>query len=380
MGKHDNIDKKNKILVVLDFINCNSGVSSVVMNYYCYMSDANIHMDFLLYEEPEEPFARYIKRNGSKIYSLGHPTKLGVLKYKYKVEEFFEKHKGEYSIVHVHIPNTAFLVLKYAKKYDIKTRIIHSHNSRGGDDWKKKVRNYLLNQQGIRYANQYYACSKAAGEFLYGKNSGDKYVVVNNAIDMKKYQYDRECRLEIRKSLGIKQELVLGHVGRFSEQKNHRFLIEIAKQLKLRDINFKMILLGDGELMSVVKAQVQLAGLEEQVCFVGITSDVKKYMDAMDILLLPSFYEGLPCVCIEAQANGLPCIVSDSVSREVAISSEIQFVKIDHALEWVKIILQHDVICDRIQKQDFVWKEFENYDIVIQAKVLEERYLSYTKN
>lgn len=166
MGKYNDKTKKIKVLVVLDFINRNSGVSSVVMNYYSHMDASKIQMDFLLYEEPDESFATYLQQNGSKIYALGHPTKLGILNYARGIEAFFKTHHNEYDIVHLHIPNAAFVVLKYAKKYGIKTRIIHSHNSRGADGWMKKIRNYLLNQQGIRYANEYYACSKSAGKYL----------------------------------------------------------------------------------------------------------------------------------------------------------------------------------------------------------------------
>lgn len=370
-------EKKVKLLLVLDFINNNSGVSSVVMNYYSHIDKSKFQIDFLLYEEPGAKVLKHLQKRGSEVYALGHPVKLGITNYQTAIADFFKEHQNVYQIVHVHIPNAAFVVLKYAKKYGVKTRIIHSHNSKGADGAVKKLRNYFLNRQGIQYANQYYACSKSAGEYLYGKKQLKELVIINNAINLDKYQYNQESRRKIRKELGIEDELVIGHIGRFSKQKNHMFLIEIANQLKKRNVNFKLVLLGDGELTDTIKKQVEISGLDKEVIFIGVTRNAKEYMDAMDIFVLPSLYEGLPCVCVEAQANKLPCLVSDCVTREVALNDKIYFLKIDNESEWVEKILEYDIQKIRIQREDDASVDLKDYDIVVQAKNLEERYLAY---
>lgn len=366
-----------RVLVVLDYINSNSGVSSVVMNYYSNIDKSKVQMEFLLYENPEKKVLEYLKGKESNIYALGHPVKIGIGSYQKAIDRFFKEHQNQYHIVHVHISNAAFVVLKYAKKYGISTRIIHAHNSRGADGAVKKIRNYVLNKKGIFYATQYFACSKSAGEYLYGKRHLDEVIVINNAINLKKYRYDCESRMKIRKELGIRDELVLGHVGRFSKQKNHEFLIEIANELKKRTIDFKLMLLGGGELQEQTKEQVEIFGLNEQVIFVGVVDNAKEYMDAMDLFILPSLYEGLPCVCIEAQANGLPCLVSENITREVAVSDLMKFLGITDATEWIDGILKHNIKQLRQKRENGGCIDLKSYDITAQAKILEERYLSY---
>ena len=372
------VNQKVHVLVVLDYINHNSGVSSVVMNYYSNIDKLKVQMDFLLYEKPEEEFLSELSKNGSKIFALGHPVSFGLKNYHNVVDKFFDKHQGEYSVVHVHIPNAAFVVLRCAKKYGVKTRIIHSHNSRGADGCIKKVRNFILNKIGVFYANQYFACSKSAGEFLFGKNKLDKVTVIHNAIDLKKFAFDSEHRNRIRRELGIGDELVLGHVGRFSEQKNHRFLIEIAKQLEKRNVDFKMLFLGGGELQEQIAAKVKEFNLEKKVIFAGIVNNVKEHMDAMDIFLLPSLYEGLPCVCVESQANGLPNMLSSNITKEVALNTAVCFLEIISAEEWADMVLEiyaNDNLS--IRRKSGNNRGLELYDIAIQAKILEEKYISY---
>lgn len=372
------MDSKVHVLIVADYINSNSGVSSVIMNYYSHMDHSKIQMDFLLYENPEEQFLNALKKQGSNIYFSGHPVELGIGNYQKKIEGFFKEHKNEYSIVHVHIPNAAFVVLKYAKKYGVGTRIIHSHNSRGADGLIKKIRNYLLNKLGISYANQYFACSKSAGEFLFGKNKLDDVTVIHNAIDLQKFAFNPECRDRIRKELGIGSELVLGHVGRFSEQKNHRFLIEIAKQLEKRNIDYKILLLGGGELQEEIENSVKELHLEKKVIFAGIVNNVKEYMDAMDLFLLPSFYEGLPCVCVESQANGLPNLLSEKITKEVALNDAVYFLDINDPGKWADKVLE--ILAGgqlSMQRRSGNGHSLELYDITVQAKILEEKYRSY---
>lgn len=366
-----------RVLQVLDCINYNSGVSAVVMNYYRYLTQERVKCDFLLYESAERAFEEEITAHGSKIYTTGQPNGRKIVAYRKKVEQFFSEHVGEYEIVHVHIPNAAFVILSCAKKYGIPVRIIHSHNARGADGIGKKIRNFVLNKWGICYANYFMACSVAAGEYLFGRRRclQGRVKVLNNAILLDKYRYDVKKRKQIRDEWGIGEETLLGHVGRFVEQKNHMGLLDIFSKLCELGWNGKLVLLGDGELKSAIEKKAEDLRLNDRIIFAGVVTNVNEYMSAMDILLLPSLYEGLPVVCVEAQAAGLPCVVSDRVSKEIQISGNVKFLDINDIEAWCECIRKIQVDEQKRSNQ----RELDNYDIIKQAKRLEELYYSLSK-
>lgn len=363
-----------KVLQVLDFINYNSGVSAVVTNYFFQLDPQRVQCDFLLYEMPEDAWMTRLTAAGAKVYATGKPSGRSMAEYERNVKDFFWQHAKDYDIVHVHIPNAAFIVLRYAKKYGIKVRILHSHNARGADGAVKKIRNYLLNQCGIRYANQYFACSVKAGNYLFGEKRCGQLVVLPNAIRLERYAFDEKKRKTIRDSLGVKEhELLLGHIGRFAEQKNHEGLLKIFAEARKRGMDTKLVLLGDGELREKTGQLAEELGIKDQVLFAGVVTNVPDYLSAMDIFLLPSLYEGLPVVCVEAQAAGLPCLISDQVTREIALTDQVWFLANGDLDSW----------CDRIRKISAegrsrnAVKGLEQYDIVRQTRNLEERYLQY---
>lgn len=369
------MNKKVRVLQVLDFINHNSGVSAVVMNYYAHLTRERVSCDFLLYESAEHDLEEQIRANGSKIYLMGQPSGSNLAECEKRVEKFFAEHAREYDVVHVHIPNAAFIVLRMAKKYGVPVRILHSHNARGADGTLKKIRNFVLNKWGISYANYYMACSQKAGVYLFGKRKvkQGKVVVLNNAIELEKYQYNSENREKLRGELGVGDELILGHVGRFSEQKNHSGLIEIFAKLQERGVPGKLLLLGDGSLRPQIEQLAREKGVFENVIFQGIVSNVEEYMSVMDVFLLPSLYEGLPVVCVEAQAAGLPCIVSANVTQEIALTDRVEFIENEMISQWCDEIEQlASQLPDRSQCMPM-----EAYDIRKQARRLEEIYLSY---
>lgn len=363
-----------RVLQVLDFINYNSGVSAVVTNYFFQMDPQRVQCDFLLYEMPEEAWTARLTVAGAKVYATGKPSGRSMAEYERNVKDFFRQHAKDYDIVHVHIPNAAFIVLRYAKKYGIKVRILHSHNARGADGAVKKIRNYLLNQWGIRYANQYFACSVKAGNYLFGEKRCGQLVVLPNAIRLERYAFDEKKQKIIRESLGVKEhELLLGHIGRFAEQKNHEGLLKIFAETRRQGMDTKLVLLGDGELREKTGQLAEELGIKDQVLFAGVVANVPDYLSAMDIFLLPSLYEGLPVVCVEAQAAGLPCLISDQVTREIALTEQVWFLANGNLDSW----------CDRIRKISAegrsrnAVKGLEHYDIVRQTRNLEERYLQY---
>lgn len=369
--------KQVRVLQVLDRINHSSGVSAVVMNYYSCLSQEHIKCDFLLFEQADKDLETLIHSNGSNIYTTGHPSGRNMKVYRKNVDTFFAEHANEYDVVHVHIPNTAFVILNCAKKYGVPVRILHSHNARGADGTMKKVRNFVLNKWGICYANHYMACSVAAGKYLFGKKACAKgaVIVLNNAIALERYQYNAEKRTELRKALGVKEETVLGHVGRFAEQKNHMGLLTILAKLCEQGWNGKLLLLGDGELKEAVTHRAEELQIKEHIIFAGVVENVNEYMSAMDIFLLPSLYEGLPVVGVEAQAAGLPCLISDRVSRETKLTEQVRFLDIHDVQTW----------CDSIRELEGSARgrncakpnELESFDITKQVVRLEQLYRSF---
>lgn len=370
--------KTVKVLQVLDYVNHNSGVSAVVMNYFSHMDRDKVQCDFLLFEKEENEISREIVRCGGRIYTSGKPAGKSILNYRKRVDEFFAQHVGEYEVVHIHIPNAAFAVLRSAKKYGVPVRILHSHNARGADGTVRKVRNFLLNKWGIRYANRYFACSEAAGVYLYGKRKMEKHQVwvINNAIDLKRYAFREERREQIRRQYGIgPEEMLLGNVGRFVEQKNQIRLLEIFAAAE-KKLDVKLILLGDGELREDLRNKAEQLGIIEKVIFAGVVDDVENYLSAMDVFLLPSLYEGLPVVCVEAQAAGLPCLVSSNVTREIKLTDRVYFIENGETAKWCEMLerLAHNGAAGRRGM------ELEAYDIRKQAAALEENYLRYGKS
>ena len=367
------MSEKIKVLQVLDYINHNSGVSAVVMNYFVHFNTEIVQCDFLVFEEPDEELRTEIEQRGGRVYALGKPKMTRIFEYNTKLDIFFNNHLNEYNIVHVHIPNCAFMILSKARKYGIRTRIIHSHNARGADGLTKKIRNRILNKWGIRYANRYFACSIEAGKYLFGEKKVEekKVEIINNAIDLHKYAYNEKKRECIRKKYNIREEeILLGHIGRFVDQKNHVKLLEIFVEMQKKQKNVKLMLIGTGGLTTEIKEKVKKLGLNEQVIFTGIVINTEDYLSAIDIFVLPSKYEGLPVVCVEAQASGLPCLISTNVSREIKLTKNVHFIDNNNVLEWVKCI-EKNINLREERKSSF---NMEAYDIEKQTVILERKY------
>ncbi len=270
------------------------------------------------------------------------------LKYKKELNNFFKKHH-DYKVVHLHSSSKNYIVLKYAKRYGIPVRIAHSHNVNFQTKNKfKKIIGDLLKKQLKKYATDYFACANIAGEWLFGKKAvqNGKVRVIHNGIDIEKFKYNEKIRNEIRKELNIKEtDFVIGNVGRFSNQKNHLFLIDIFNEIQKVKSNSKLLLIGQGELEEEIRNKVKNLDLNDKVIFAGFKSNVNDYMQAMDIFIMASLYEGLPVVGIEAQASGLPCFMSKNViTNEVKITNSVKFISLnDSPKDWANIILKSDL-------------------------------------
>ena len=247
------------------------------------------------------------------------------------------------------LTNIDYLV--YAKKYGIKKRIIHAHNSGNETSKLRGIFHYLNKTRLSQYATDYWSCSMVASEYFYNENiiNSPKHHIINNAIQTKDYAFDEAVRNEIRKEYKLEDKYVIGHVGRFQYQKNHEFLVDIFNEYLKLDNNAVLMLIGQGEGEEVIRQKVADLGITENVMFMGVRSDVNKLLQAMDIFVLPSHFEGLPLVLVEAQSAGLPCYVSkDVITKESDVTGNIEFISLDDGdKKWAQIIYDNKKSDDR---------------------------------
>ena len=323
-----------RILQIVEMISENSGVSSVVMNYYKCMDKSRFIFDFMTHTPVAPKVRKQLEETGSVIYEMPALTGRNILAYQRKLNEFFAQHP-QYRIVHGHLPNAAAFYMSAAKKQGVEVRILHSHNSRGADSFSKRVRNCVLNRIGVLKSNVYFACSRQAADYLFGKTK-DQITMIHNAIDIEQFSYKKEVREQLRERYQIGDKLVIGHVGRFVKQKNHSFILEIAKQLKVMRQDFVFLLLGDGKLRPEIEEKVKKEGLQQHFIFTGAVLNPQDYYQMMDVFILPSVYEGLPVVGVEAQAAGLPCFFSDTITEEAVLTRQTKRMKTGDAAVWAK--------------------------------------------
>ncbi len=350
------------------------GVGSVVKNYQTHFQRDKIKIDFIIFDPQEDtPFNRTVRENGAAVYTFPLLTLKNVVKIIVLLQKFYKMHQGEYHIVHVHSPNIAWMCFLNAKRYGIKYRIVHSHSTSYSDEKLKSLRNRIVCIPIKRIADIYMACSKAAGAFLFGKKSLDKVIIVKNAIDCSKFQFNDEIRKRVREELKINDAITVGHVGRIDYPKNHNFIIDIFEQIIKRHRNSILMLVGDGPLKECIMETVKRKGIADNVLFLGSRDDVYALLQAMDVFLMPSLFEGLPVVGIEAQASGLPCVMSAAVTEEVNVGLTSYMSLSDSAEKWAESVLKRYGSSNRIQGAQLVSEA--GYDIAVEAKKLEDLYL-----
>lgn len=299
------------------------GAETMVMNLYRQIDRSCIQFDFVLHTEEECAYSEEVRLLGGRIFSVPAFAAARALHYRHAWEALLAGHP-EWKVLHSHIRSTASLYLPIARQQGIHT-IIHSHNTASGSGLSAVVKTLL--QYPLRFqADELFACSLAAGEWLYGRKAcgSSRFHLLKNAIDTGHFAYREEKRKRCREALGISREaLVIGHVGRFEEQKNHRFLLDIFAAFQQKIPDAVLLLIGEGGLEKAVKHKAEELGLSG-VHFLGVRTDVDELLCAMDVFLFPSLFEGLPVTLIEAQATGLPVIASDTITDEVKVTPLVQ--------------------------------------------------------
>ncbi|WP_243643918.1 glycosyltransferase family 1 protein [Paenibacillus pinisoli] len=327
-----------RILQVVTIMN-RGGLETMLMNYYRQMSKNGIQFDFLVHRSEEGHYDKEILSLGGRIFRMPPIRPGNYRRYFKELDAFFAGHK-EYRVVHAHMNENSGFAIRAAKKAGVPCRIIHSHLSDLALDYKYPFRLYA--RAAIKgNPSHYFACSARAGEWLYGKKQGHPVTVLNNAVNTEDFRFDERIRAEVRAELGAGDSLVVGHIGRFNEQKNHKFLLDIFESLRRRKKDALLVLAGDGYLRPAIEQEAQKRGLSQSIRFLGVREDVARLLQGMDLFLFPSLFEGLPVVLVEAQAAGLTCIVSDTITKETDVTNRVSFLSLDLAPdEWSSAILE----------------------------------------
>jgi len=373
-----------RILHVLTIMN-RGGAETMVMNYYRNINRELVQFDFLLHRKETGAFDNEILSLGGKIYRMPSISPKNYFKYQKELEQFFDEHP-EYQVVHSHLNALSSIIFKVAMKKGIKTRIAHSHLAvepfvflkvfKPNTDIKATIKDStqsLIRRRVRHLATHYFACGEKAGDWLFGKSNRDKVKIINNAVNAKDFLYNPEIRKKVQNELGLEGRKIIGHVGRFNEQKNHFLLIDIFHSLLQKNPNCTLLLVGDGNLRSKIQNKVKQLGITKEVVFLGLREDIPELLQAFDLFLFPSLYEGLPVTLIEAQASGLKIVASDTITNEVDLTGLITFCgltdPIDHWAEEVDKNLTYErknMLNSIVQGQ---------YDIVENARNLQEFYL-----
>ena len=354
------------------------GVESVLMNYYRNIDKNKVQFDFLCNSPEKIAYEDELLTGGSKVYKVSMRSK-HPLKYHQELNDFFKKNADKYDAIWVNLNSLANIdYLKLAKKYGIKRRIIHSHNSRNMDGYLRGLLHEKNKKQIAKYATDFWACSVEAGKWFYPEKIRKQEKIINNAIDLNSIKFDEAQRKIIRKKYNLEGKLVIGNVGRLHFQKNQTFLLEIASEVKKIVPNMKVVLVGDGPDKEKLKKKSQELGIEKDVLFTGVQKNITSWLSAFDIFVFPSLFEGLGVALLEAEAIGLPVIASRAtMPKEVAITSNFIFYPLTASpKEWAKTIIKISEDKHRLSQQEIV-EEFKSADYAIkdESKKLESNFI-----
>ena len=315
------------------------GVGGVIYNYLSHMDLSDVHVEVLVRDYGHRQFLhdRFDELNIKVHYVI--QRKENITEHFRSVREIIRS--GNFDVVHCHDQNWSYVYLKIAKELGVPVRIAHSHLTVQTSGKLKIAILNLLTPALKRTATGYFACGVAAGAYMWGDQiaHSDKLYVMNNAVDVELFRFDLGQRIRYRDELGLEKKTVVGHIGRFSEQKNHVFLIDIFEEYTKINSEAVLVLVGIGELENQILELVKSKNLEDKVMFLGKRPDAAKLYNAFDVFVLPSLYEGLPVVGIEAQANGLPCCFSNTISDEVVVLPSTRVMKLtDSATQWAALL------------------------------------------
>lgn len=348
------------------------GAEQMIMNYFRSIDREKFIFDFIVHTECNCLFDNEIESLGGRIYHFPKFNFFNMFQYRKHWYEFLNSH-NEYLIIHSHIRSFATFFIDIAKSFGIKV-IIHSHSTSNGKGFKGVIKSIF--QYPLRWKGDYFiACSQEAGKWLFGNKiieNSEKYIILNNAIDVSKFSINNIVREELRNAYSINDCFVIGVVGRITEAKNPRFILSILKECVKQNSKTKLVWCGEGELMKEIISESKIDGLTDNILFLGNCTDMEKFMQMFDILLLPSLWEGFPMVLIEAQAAGLPCLISSNITKKVKITSLVHILDLEDSIsKWCEYLFNMNT-----ERKDTTGILIESgYDINTSVKILQTKYI-----
>ena len=365
-----------KVLVINTVPTEKNGITNVIFNYLGAASNHAIQMDVLMINDAEQNYKTQVVKYGGKPIVIKRSAK-NIVSYFSKIVQVIRNNK--YDAVHIHgNSHTMVLELLAAKIGGCKVRITHSHNTTCNCLVLHKLLTPLFNSlytHGL-------ACGKEAGIWQYGNRP---FTIINNGIDTNRFVFNHDVRITIRQKLGLTDEQILiGNVGHFwGKVKNQSFIVDVFSELVKRDNNYHLVLIGDGAMRPEIEKKVDSLGLNDKVTFTGNINNVSDYLNAIDLIVMPSLFEGLPLTLVEQQANGLQCIVSDTITKEVDKTGNLCFVSLNASIsEWVQSIENCNCKQGREQRSKKAVNDIakEGYSIQTEAMQLVGFYKSVCKN
>ena len=367
-----------RVLQVYGEILSNGGQEAFSMNMYRNINRERVQFDFFTpYYCDNEKLINEINQLGGKVFQGGGKFEVEGNKKDFvkNLEKFLST--NPYEIIHINSGSIFALAFgaKIAKKYGAKNIIVHSHST-GNDNLKYRIIKMISGPIFLKNATYYLACSKEAADWKFPKRvtKNENYEIIRNGIELDKFKFSAKIRDEYRKKLNLEDKFVVTHIGRFTNEKNHEFLVKLFSKLKEKNNNCKLLLIGEGKNKNKIEEIVKTMGFSDSVEFLGIRDDVNKILQASDVFVFPSKFEGLGIVAIEAQATGLPTICSENIPEE-ANQTDL-FYKLNLADDiniWIDKILN----C-KVKEQRYKYSEklkLSGYDAKDSAKMLEEIYL-----
>ncbi len=351
-----------------------AGIETMLMNYYRHIDRTKVQFDFICNKTKPGAYDEEIKAMGGRIF---HTPGLNPVKYprylKY-MKKLFDEYP-DYRIVEAHNGALGVYALHAAKVNNIPVRIFHAHGASITKDWKYPLK-LVCKAMLPSNMNKHYTCGIEAAKCYFGEKTvaaGD-YEFIPNAIETERFLFNGEVRERIRKQYNLQEKHIVGHVGRFMKQKNHVFLLDVFKELTNLDNSAFLVCLGDGELLKTIKNKAETLGITDKVLFLGNVGNVNEWYQAFDCFILPSVWEGLPVVGVEAQTADLPCVFSDSITEEISLSDRTTFLSLKKSKEqWAKCITEQFRLVERRNTAELI--KSKGYDITTEAVKLENKYL-----
>ena len=349
------------------------GIETFIMNIYRNMDRNKVQFDFLIHGKGGNCFENEVNQLGGVVYRV--PSIKHYFQYCKQMKKILNQNANKYKAIHIHCGYAiSYFDARLAKKYKIHNIIIHSHSS-DTDVNKRKIVQQLLKSKITKIATIKLACSKEAQKWMFSEdtNQDNECEIVTNGIYVDKYRWNEKIRQKIRKELKIEDKFVVGHVGRLSSAKNHIFLLEVFKEILEKEENAILLLLGDGELRNKIEEKVQEFKIEKKVIFLGNRENVNDFLQAMDVFVFPSLFEGFGLAALEAQVTGLRCFLSDIIAENVNVTDLVKFISLEEKpKQWAEIIWNNKNY-ERENKVDIV--KDKKYDIIDTTNKMEKIYL-----